>query len=264
MLERGHAVAVADRAVRARVEQQPHDLDMGRAAVAEDHGLQQRGPAEPVDVVDVDLGLREDRPHVVDVPAVGGRDQRHAAVAVGRAEVGLPAQDLAQHRHRPGLAGHQQRVVAIGVLEVDVGARGDQHARDLDVIAERGRGHRRASVRRRSSTSAPSSSNERTAADVAARGGGHETGRGVAAAGHEREQQTAAQNDRGPLRRRPSEVKRQKRRGLRLGLVRRRDRRRVERPRVVDGRRLVLALLAPADAHRGRLLQVERLDDRRA
>ena len=70
MLERGDAVAVGDRAIGARVEEQPHDLDMVRPAVAEDHGLQERGPAEPVDVVDVDLGLRQDRPHVLDVPAI--------------------------------------------------------------------------------------------------------------------------------------------------------------------------------------------------
>jgi predicted transcriptional regulator len=76
------------------------------------------------------------------VAAVGRRDHRDAAVAVRRAEVRRRLQHLAQHRHRPRLARHQQRVVAVEVLEVDVRAGGDQRPRDLDVVAKRRRGHR--------------------------------------------------------------------------------------------------------------------------
>ena len=52
-------VAIGDRRVGAGLKQKPHDLGMHRPAVAEDHSLQQRGPAEPIDVVDVDPGREQ-------------------------------------------------------------------------------------------------------------------------------------------------------------------------------------------------------------
>ena len=54
MGERRHAIAVGDVDVGAGFDEEPHDLGMSRAAVAEDHRLQQRGPAEIVDVILVD------------------------------------------------------------------------------------------------------------------------------------------------------------------------------------------------------------------
>ena len=64
--------------VGAGLHQQPDDLGVRRAAVAEDHGLQQRGPAELVDVILVDRG-REQKLHRLDMAVMRGRDQRGAA-----------------------------------------------------------------------------------------------------------------------------------------------------------------------------------------
>ena len=62
------------------------DPYMPLAAVAEDDRLQQRRPAEPVDMVDVDAGgdQRFDR---LDMPALGGGDEGGAAVAVDARKV---------------------------------------------------------------------------------------------------------------------------------------------------------------------------------
>ena len=88
VLQRGHAVAVGDRRVGAGVQQDPDDLLVGRRPVAEDHRLQQRGPAQVVDMVDVDVGLH-DPADVVDVATLAGRDHRHPAEAVADRQVGL-------------------------------------------------------------------------------------------------------------------------------------------------------------------------------
>ena len=47
----------------------------------------------------------------------------------------------------PVSPGHEQRVLPVRVLQVHVGARGDQRPRDVHVIAERRGGDRRAPVR---------------------------------------------------------------------------------------------------------------------
>ena len=60
---------------------------------------------------------------------------------------GAAFEHLAQHRDAPRLPGHEQRVVAVRVLQVHVGAGGDQRPRDVHVIAERRGGDRRAPVR---------------------------------------------------------------------------------------------------------------------
>ena len=46
VLQRRDPVVVADRGIRTGIEQDPHDLLVPRSPVAEDHGLEQRGPAQ--------------------------------------------------------------------------------------------------------------------------------------------------------------------------------------------------------------------------
>ena len=93
----------------------------------------------------VDLDLRaQQRAHDADVTAVGGRDQRGAAEAVRGGEVGPGGEDDAQHRHVAVLAAHEQRVVALGVLAIDVGAGAIRRARTASRAPERGGGDRRA------------------------------------------------------------------------------------------------------------------------
>ena len=59
MGERGHPAAVREIDVGACGDELPHDLGVLGAAVAEDDRLEERRPAEPVDVVDLDRGLEQ-------------------------------------------------------------------------------------------------------------------------------------------------------------------------------------------------------------
>lgn len=65
---------VGDGGVRSCGQEEAHDLLVVGPAVAEDDGFEQRAPAQPVDVVDVDPGL-EHPAYVVDVSPFAGRDQ---------------------------------------------------------------------------------------------------------------------------------------------------------------------------------------------
>jgi hypothetical protein len=77
--ERGLALRVGPVRIGPVREQQARDLGVRGAAVAEDHRLQERGPAEPVDVVHVDPARRPPPPHRRHVPVVAARDPRGAA-----------------------------------------------------------------------------------------------------------------------------------------------------------------------------------------
>ena len=52
MLERRDAAPVGKMRIRAGFDERPHGLDVPRAAVAQDYRLDQRGPAEIVDVIE--------------------------------------------------------------------------------------------------------------------------------------------------------------------------------------------------------------------
>ena len=70
------------------VEEDGDDLLPGLGALAEDDGFQEGGPAQIVDVVDVDGGL-DDATDIVDVAAFAGGDDGDAAVSVAEVEVGV-------------------------------------------------------------------------------------------------------------------------------------------------------------------------------
>ena len=59
MSEGHYAIAVGQFAVGAGFEQQTHNLLVVRAAVTEDHGFHESGPAEIVDVVERRAGSDE-------------------------------------------------------------------------------------------------------------------------------------------------------------------------------------------------------------
>lgn len=92
MFQRRHPVAVRQTGGRARRQQQFDDLLVRPAAVAQDHGLQQGGPAEPVDVVGVDVRDAEQLPYVTDVAALARRDQRDAVEPVTELQIGTGRQ----------------------------------------------------------------------------------------------------------------------------------------------------------------------------
>ncbi|VVT58189.1 hypothetical protein BOS5A_200461 [Bosea sp. EC-HK365B] len=82
MFERGGALAVGKVAARTGADQCPHRLDMARPAIAEDHRLDQGGPAEIVDMVERRAGRDQFAHHAV-MAEMGGRDQSRAEIGAG-------------------------------------------------------------------------------------------------------------------------------------------------------------------------------------
>ena len=137
VLQRCHAVLVGDRPVRPGGQQDPHDLLVPRAAVAEDDGLEHRRPAEVVDVVDVDAGL-DDPTYVVDVTALARGDHREPAEPVPDGQVRAGGQQRLEHRDAPGDAGDQPGRVVLVVEGVRVGSEGDEDPRDVGPVVGHG------------------------------------------------------------------------------------------------------------------------------
>src|SRR6478735_10791545 len=77
VFQRRHAVTVRNAKARPGVDQPLDDLDMARAAVAEDDGLEQSGPAEVVDMINIDPGVDQHR-NGLDMPALRCWNERSA------------------------------------------------------------------------------------------------------------------------------------------------------------------------------------------
>ena len=84
MCKRRGALAVGEVHPGAVRDQQASDFEVALAAVAQDRDLQECGPAEPVDVVDIDRGFQQ-LAYRLDMAVMAGRDQGRAAVAIGAA-----------------------------------------------------------------------------------------------------------------------------------------------------------------------------------
>jgi hypothetical protein len=122
------------KALRTGIDQQADDLLMDRAAIAKDHGFQQRGPAKIVDMIDVDRRV-EQYPNRARMTVMRGRDQSRAAVAIGIAEPGLAGgKDQLEDGVPPFRAGVEKGRVPNLILRVDVGARFDQLPGQIDGI----------------------------------------------------------------------------------------------------------------------------------
>ncbi len=106
---------------------------MHRPAIAEDHGLQQRGPAQPIDVILVDLGSQQDA-HRLGVTVMCGRDQRRSAVAVGAFQVRRRQRHLQDLDAALGARIEKWRILDV-VLGVHVRAGGNQRTRHRHMIA---------------------------------------------------------------------------------------------------------------------------------
>ena len=146
VLECRHALTVRN-VSRAGVDKQPDDLLMHRTAVPKDHRLQKCGPAEIVDVVDVDCSGKQDA-HRFGMAVVGRRDESRAAIAVGVGEVcHACGEDELQDLVAAFRARVEEGRVADVVLGIDVRAGRDEEARRLDLVGPRGDEQRRAPSR---------------------------------------------------------------------------------------------------------------------
>lgn len=92
MLDRADLVTLGrESEVRAGGNQNPHSVDVTARSIAQNDRLVQSGPAQVVDVVDLDLGL--DQPAGdVGVATVGGPDQPCAIEGVFGVQVGAVLQ----------------------------------------------------------------------------------------------------------------------------------------------------------------------------
>ena len=137
-----------------------------------------RGPAEVVDVVEVDAGL-DDPADVVDVPALAGRDRREPAEPVADGQVGVGRQQRLEHGHAAGHAGDQPRGVVAVVERVRVGPQRDQHLGDVDVVVGRGQQQRGPVVIVASLEVGAGPEGDRDGVGVAGAGGAQQGGVGV-------------------------------------------------------------------------------------
>jgi hypothetical protein len=143
--ERRDAVPVRKVRVGAGGEDKAGDLLVARSPVAEDHNLQQAGPAEIVDVVHVDTG-REQQRHRLRMGAFAGRDERVAAEPIADRQIRLLRQHHRDDLGAPARASEEPRGVEIGSLRVHARARLEERPRDLDVVRIDSEEKRRASV----------------------------------------------------------------------------------------------------------------------
>ncbi len=97
-------------------------------------------------MVDVDVGLRQQVAHHLDVAALAGRDQRGATEPVRERRIGAGLVDQAQDVEQPLGTGIQERVVEAVVLEVDIRLRVDQRLDRGRLAGDGRRQHGRAPV----------------------------------------------------------------------------------------------------------------------
>ena len=126
MGERPDAIAIREIWIRPVLEQQRHDGLMGRPALGQQDRLQQRRPSQPIHVVYVHVGLGQQVPHGLDLPAFGRRDEGDTAIAVRDRGVGPSLVDEPQDVQQSLRSGIQERVVELVVLEVHIGACGQE------------------------------------------------------------------------------------------------------------------------------------------
>ena len=133
MLEGCHAVEVGQVDIGTSFYEQVDDLLVTLAAIAKNDGFEESGPAEAVDVIDVDARFYEGTDGF-DVAALGGGDEGGAAVAVDALEVGAVGQGEFQDFEVTAGTGIELGAVLDAVLGVDVGRSGDERLGGFDVV----------------------------------------------------------------------------------------------------------------------------------
>jgi hypothetical protein len=127
--------------------ERPHRLHVIGAAPAEHDRLQQRGPPEAVDVIDLDVRLEQ----ASDDPCVAALRRADEAGAVERVLVVHRRTGVERELEQGGVVADLARGDQVGtlprvVLRVDVGTRVDEQPRGGDVVAVRRQRERRAPV----------------------------------------------------------------------------------------------------------------------
>ena len=146
MGERGVAAAVLDVDVGARLHQRFDRRDVLLAAIAEHDAHDQGGPPHRIDVIERSLGL-DQRLHDLHVPEMRRRDQRRPIVVAGdRARIGAALDPDLEQLHVIVDGSDGQKVEALQVARVRIGAEPQQCAHRLVMLAVGGDDQRRAAV----------------------------------------------------------------------------------------------------------------------
>ena len=134
--QRRDALAVGDAPVGASAQQEFYDLHIGRPTITQDYRLEKRGPAEFVDMIDIDPDSQKEADDL-GMAMMRGRDQGRAAVAVGIVELRAMPQDELQDLVATLGPGVEERRILHAVLGVNVCACLDQQAGDLQIVGAR-------------------------------------------------------------------------------------------------------------------------------
>jgi len=126
--ERRHALAVGDVDVGAGLDERPHRFLMAAPALPENHRLEERRPAEIVDMVERRAGA-DQLPDDAVMPEMRRSDQRGAVIDAGDERSARAAGD--QRLDHRGVVAHRRDrhgVVALAVEEGGIGARGEERS----------------------------------------------------------------------------------------------------------------------------------------
>ena len=91
MLQRRYTLCVGQVQLGSARDQHSHNLGMRRPTVAQNHRLQQCGPAEPVDMVHIDGGGQQ-QANGVHMASLAGWDQGRTSIPVGASDVSADRQ----------------------------------------------------------------------------------------------------------------------------------------------------------------------------
>ena len=138
MLERGDLVTLGRQSqVGAGGDQDPHGVDVARRSIAQNDRLVQCGPAQVIDVVDLDVGL--DQPAGdVGVAAVGRPDQPGAIEGVLGVHVRAVLQCQVQQLQVALAGGDEVGALHGAVFGIDIGALGDEGSGAAKVVVPGG------------------------------------------------------------------------------------------------------------------------------
>jgi hypothetical protein len=118
------------------LEQQAYDSAVRRPSIPEDHGLHQRGPAELVDVIYVDLRSQQDADRL-DVAVMCGGNERRSAIPIGACEIGTCGERQLEDLVPAFGARVKERRILDGILRIDIRPGPDEGVRDVNVIEVR-------------------------------------------------------------------------------------------------------------------------------
>ena len=134
MLQRRETIVVGNGPIGAMINENLDNPLVHRPSVRENHGLHQRGPSEPIDMVDIDVGRRQQLHHAVGIPVMASGDEGGSAKPIRQFCIGSSRNGEPENLDKSLGTGVQERIVAETVLDVDIRTCIDQKFHNCRVV----------------------------------------------------------------------------------------------------------------------------------